>query len=105
MLHLALHVVVPLGLAVGFFRERWLLVFAILMSGMIIDVDHLLATPVYDAGRCSMGFHPLHRLLPVGIYLALFAHERTRIVGLGLLTHVGLDSVDCQMTNGIWWTV
>ena len=27
---------------------------------MVIDVDHLLADPIYDPDRCSIGFHPLH---------------------------------------------
>ena len=26
----------------------------------VVDLDHLLAEPVYDAARCSIGFHPLH---------------------------------------------
>ena len=65
----------------------------------------LLADPIYDPARCSMGFHPMHTLVPVGFYLALFAHERSRLLGLGLLIHVALDSIDCQVTNGIWWQV
>ena len=42
-----------------------------MMLEMIIDVDHLLATPFYDAGRCSIGFHLLHTLVPLGFYVAL----------------------------------
>ena len=96
---------VPAGMAIVFFRSRFLLAFGIMMSGMLIDVDHLLAYPIYDPLRCSLGFHPLHTLFPVGLYIALFAHERTRMIGLGLLIHVALDAIDCQVTNGIWWTV
>jgi len=25
-------------------------------------------------------------------------------VGLGLMIHMGLDSIDCQLTNGVWFT-
>ncbi len=104
-MHLVLHVLVPAGMAIVFFRSRFLLAFVIMMSGMLIDADHLLASPIYDPLRCSMGLHPLHTLVPVGLYTALFAHERTRMIGLGLLIHVVLDAIDCQITNGIWWTV
>ena len=104
MLHLGLHFLVPLGVALAFYRPRWLLALGLMLLAFVIDIDHLLADPIYDPTRCSMGFHPLHTLIPVGCYLAIFAHERTRIVGLGLLIHVALDSIDCQVTNGVWWT-
>ncbi|NKB98643.1 MAG: hypothetical protein GKR90_09165 [Pseudomonadales bacterium] len=108
MLHLVLHVLVPAGVSYFWAKHRpesnWFAVFLILMVGMLIDVDHLLATPIYDPGRCSVGFHPLHTLIPIGCYLALFAHERTRIVGLGLLIHLALDSLDCRVNTGMWWT-
>lgn len=97
MLHLLLHVLVPLGAALTFYRRLWLRAFSIMMLGMLVDLDHLLADPVYDPGRCSIGFHPLHSLVPIGIYLALVAHERTRLVGLGLCIHVALDLLDCLM--------
>ena len=104
MLHLGLHFLVPLVVALAFYRSRWLLALAMMLLAFVIDIDHLLADPIYDPTRCSMGFHPLHTLIPVGCYLAIFAHERTRIFGLGLLIHVALDSIDCQVTNGVWWT-
>lgn len=104
MLHLALHVLVPMLIALSLFRRAWLWPFALLMLGMLIDVDHLLANPIYDAGRCSIGFHPLHGLIPIGLYLALLMHKKTRLVGLGLCIHILLDSIDCQLTSGVWWT-
>lgn len=102
MIHLALHLLVPLTIALTLFRSAWLLSFGILMLGMLIDVDHLLATPIYAAGRCSIGFHPLHGLVPIGLYLALLAHEKTRLLGLGLCIHIALDAIDCQLTSGVW---
>jgi hypothetical protein len=93
---------VPLGVALSFYRRIWPAAFALLMLGVVIDLDHLLADPIYDPGRCSIGFHPLHTLVPVGLYLALLAHERTRLVGLGLLIHILLDLIDCQVTGSVW---
>ena len=95
MIHIALHVLVPLGVSLFFYKNAWQKAFLIMMLGMIIDVDHLLANPIYDPNRCSIGFHPLHTLIPIGLYLALWAHERTRLFGLGLVIHTLLDSFDC----------
>ena len=71
---------------------------------MLIDLDHLLADPIYDPQRCSLGFHPLHGLLPILLYLALLIPKKTRLIGLGLVIHMVLDAVDCQVTSGIWYT-
>ena len=111
MLHIALHVLVPLVVARGFFAERWPQAFVILILTMFVDLDHLLADPVYDASRCSIGFHPLHTALPITLYGALFAlpflprlSSRVKaavrtpsLVGLGLLLHMALDWSDCLL--------
>lgn len=102
MVHLLLHLVVPLVTAAVFYRSCWVKAFALMMVGMLIDVDHLAADPIYDPGRCSIGFHPLHALLPIGIYVALLAHQKTRLIGLGLCIHIALDAIDCQVTGGTW---
>lgn len=70
---------------------------------ILVDVDHLLANPIYDPTRCSIGFHPLHRALPIMLYLIASLIPKTRLVGLGLVIHMVLDSIDCQVTNGIWY--
>lgn len=75
------------------------------MAGLLIDVDHLLADPIYDPGRCSIGFHPLHTIIPVALYFLLLLFPRTRLVGVGLLIHIALDTVDCKLTSGIWYTI
>lgn len=75
------------------------------MSTLLVDLDHLLANPIYDPTRCSMGFHPLHTELPLIIYMVLSFFPKTRLIGLGLLIHMALDSIDCQFTNGIWFTL
>lgn len=68
---------------------------------MMIDLDHLISNPIYDPDRCSIGFHPLHGLLPIGFYIALCAIPRVRLLGVGLLIHVGLDALDCLINNPV----
>lgn len=70
---------------------------------MLVDLDHLLAYPVYDPNRCSIGFHPLHELIPISVYFILCFIKPVRFVGLGLMIHMLLDSIDCIVTNGVWY--
>ena len=58
--HLALHALVPAVIAAAFWRDKFWRTWLTLVATMVIDLDHLLADPVYDANRCSIGFHPLH---------------------------------------------
>lgn len=102
VLHIALHFVVPGFIAAFFFRKTWLLAWLLMCATMLVDLDHLLADPVYDAGRCSIGFHPLHRLGFIIAYVALCLFPKTRLVGIGLSIHMALDAIDCQVTGGIW---
>lgn len=94
-LHLLLHALVPLAVAVVFFRPRWRPVLLLLLAGWLIDVDHLLASPLYAPNRCSIGFHPLHTAPAIALYVGLLLPRATRIVALGLLIHIALDAVDC----------
>ena len=102
MFHLFLHFFVPAVLTALFFRKNWKHAYFILMATMLVDVDHLVANPIYDPNRCSIGFHPLHQLWFVALYLILCFFPKTRLVGLGLTIHMALDSIDCQYTNGVW---
>jgi hypothetical protein len=95
MLHLVLHVVVPLGLAIACYRDRWRSAWLIMLATMIVDVDHLLADPIYDPGRCSIGYHPLHTGPAIAAYIALLLPRRTRLPALGLVVHMALDGLDC----------
>ena len=70
---------------------------------IIVDVDHLLATLIYDPNRCSIGFHPLHEFIPIAAYFGLCFVKPLRYVGIGLVIHMALDSIDCMMTNGVWF--
>lgn len=97
LVHLLLHAVVPLAVALAWFRERWWQAWLWMLAGWLIDVDHLLADPVYAPGRCSIGFHPLHTAPAIGIYALLCVPRRTRLLGIGLVIHIVLDWIDCLM--------
>lgn len=112
MLHIALHFMVPLLVAFACYRSRWVKVFLILVATMLVDLDHLLADPIYDPNRCSIGFHPLHTLPAIAVYSVMFglplvfrkkideldmrgAMDFIHLTGLGLLLHMALDGIDC----------
>jgi hypothetical protein len=84
----------------------------VMLGTMIVDADHLLAHPIYDPARCSIGFHPLHTTAPIICYgvlavLPLVMRRRAvggrldqvieilHLVGVGLLIHMALDAADC----------
>ncbi len=62
---------------------------------MLIDLDHLLATPIFDPNRCSINFHPLHTYWALAVYIGLLFFKRTRIIGIGLVLHIITDALDC----------
>ena len=105
MIHLALHFAIPFALAYGIFdRTVATRIFLILVATMLVDIDHLLAEPIYDPGRCSIGFHPLHSYIPIGCYGLLTLISATRYIGLGLLIHMALDLGDCVSMGLLPWS-
>ncbi|MDZ4673505.1 MAG: DUF6122 family protein [Gemmatimonadota bacterium] len=100
-IHLGLHLAVPWVAARWLGGPAWRRAFLLLLSGWLIDVDHLLATPIYDAGRCSLGFHPLHTVPAAVGYALLLFPVPTRLIGAGLLLHLGLDGLDCAWMASI----
>ena len=97
IVHLLLHLLVPGAVAVIAFRAHWRRAWLIMLATMLVDLDHLLADPVYDPNRCSIGFHPLHTSWAVAAYAGMTAFRRTRLVGIGLLIHMALDFSDCAV--------
>ncbi len=95
VIHLLLHALVPLAIALVFFRPQWRRAWLWMLAGWLIDIDHLWADPLYDPGRCSIGFHPLHRTPAIVFYVLLLLPRRTRLLAIGLLVHMGLDALDC----------
>ena len=62
---------------------------------MLVDVDHLLATPIFDENRCSINFHPLHSYAAIGIYFIGVFFKKTRVLCIALLFHMLTDYLDC----------
>ncbi|WP_435622868.1 DUF6122 family protein [Flagellimonas sp.] len=93
--HYGIHFIVPIIIGFGFFKKDQLKMTLILLSGILIDLDHLWATPIFDANRCSIGFHPLHSVWAIIIYALLPFFPKTRILGLALIIHIIADTVDC----------
>ena len=96
-LHLLLHVLVPLVVARLVWPKDWKRSALWMLAAWAIDLDHLLADPVYAPGRCSIGFHPLHTAPAVAVYGVLVVPRVTRLVGIGLLIHIALDALDCLL--------
>ena len=97
LIHYGIHFLLPVIIGtLAFPRFRWKAVL-ILLGGILIDVDHLLANPVFDPDRCSIGFHPLHSYWAIGIYCLLLLPSKTRIWGLALMIHILADTVDCLL--------
>ena len=103
MFHLALHFLAPAVLTGLFYRKKWKVAYLLMIATMIVDIDHIFANPIYDPNRCSIGFHPLHELWFIGLYIALCFIPKTKLIGIGLSVHMALDAIDCQVTNGIWF--
>lgn len=66
-----------------------------MLATMLIDLDHLLADPIFDSNRCSINFHPLHSYWALAIYIGMLFFKKTRIVAVGLVFHLLTDFVDC----------
>ena len=95
VVHLVLHALLPALVARKFYRQTFWKAWLIMCATMLVDFDHLLADPVYDPDRCSIGFHPLHQYPLIAVYALAAAWPRTRLVGIGLLLHMFLDGIDC----------
>ncbi len=96
MLHILLHFLVPFGLAMAAYRKVWLKAWLVMSATMLVDLDHLMADPIYDPMRCSINFHPLHTYWAIAIYCLLLIHPKARLVAIGLLIHMLLDWQDCH---------
>ena len=97
-IHYFLHFGFPLLIALLFFRKDWKKVYIIFLATMLVDLDHLLAKPIFQANRCSINFHPLHTYYAMSIYvILLFLKRPFKLIGLGLVFHMLTDWIDCQL--------
>ncbi len=95
-IHYFLHFGLSFIIAYLFFKKDWKKVTLILLATMLVDLDHLLATPIFASNRCSIGFHPLHTYYAIIVYMILlFRRKPFNIIGLGLLLHMITDFIDC----------
>jgi hypothetical protein len=95
LLHYGIHLLLPVAIGYFFYPEHRLRAILILLGGFLIDLDHLLASPVFDPARCSIGFHPLHSYWAIGVYTVLLLFKKSRIYGLALMIHILADITDC----------
>lgn len=95
LVHYSFHFLVPGLIAFVFYREQWQRAWLILLLTMLVDLDHLLADPIFDPNRCSFGFHPLHSYWALAIYIAMLFFKKTRLVAIGLVLHLLTDFMDC----------
>ena len=97
--HYSCHFLIVFLFAKLFWKENWQKAGMIMVATMIIDLDHLLATPVFDPDRCSVGFHPLHTVGAGMVYVALLAVPswRWRAIAVGCLWHLCTDTIDCWL--------
>ena len=96
LIHYSLHIFLPLLISFLFFKKNWKTAYLIMLSTMIVDLDHLLADPIYQADRCSINFHPLHSYYAIALYFIMsFFRKPFNIIGIGLVLHMIADFTDC----------
>ena len=97
--HYFLHLIFPGIVAYVFYRNEWKKIYLIFLLTMLVDLDHLLATPVFSNCRCSINFHPLHSWIAIAAYALMLLHPKLRVIAIGLLMHMGTDFIDCLFSN------
>lgn len=102
ILHYGGHWLVPIGIAYLIWRDRWKQAALVVLAANLIDLDHLLADPIFDPNRCSIGSHPLHGWEAGVVYLLMLGVPKwwVRAFALGALWHLAVDWGDCLMTAG-----
>ena len=93
--HYGCHFLIPLLVALIAYKQNWKYAYFIMILGMLIDLDHLLATPIFNPNRCSINYHPLHSYYAIALYITLLIPKKTRLIALGLVIHIIADLVDC----------
>lgn len=99
LLHYSLHFLAPILLGYLFWRKNWKIASLLMIGTMAIDIDHLLATPIFDPNRCSVGFHPLHTGWAALAYVSIgfLPSWKFKAIAVGCLFHLFTDSVDCYL--------
>ena len=95
IVHYGFHFLLQLVISLCFYKKKWKLVYLLFVGTMLIDLDHLLASQIFDASRCSINFHPLHSYYAIGVYTIMLIPKKTRILGIALILHMFADYLDC----------
>lgn len=100
-LHYGGHFAAPFAIAALIWRADWRRAGLVMVAANLIDVDHVLADPIFDPDRCSFGFHVLHGWEAALLYVAMLVIPKwwARAFGLGALWHLAVDFGDCQMMS------
>lgn len=91
----------PFAIAWIVWRDNWKAAGAVIAAANLIDFDHLLADPIFDPDRCSIGFHLLHGWEAAVAYLLMLGVPKwwVRALGVGALWHLAVDWGDCAMQS------
>jgi len=96
-IHYGIHFILPIIIGLYFYKEHRLQIILILLAGILIDLDHLWANPIFDPNRCSINFHFLHTYWAIAGYFVLLFFQKTRVFGIALLIHILADTADCYL--------
>jgi len=96
-IHYFLHFGLPWFIAKKIDSNQQIKIYIILIFTNLVDLDHLLADPVFDPNRCSIGFHTLHSTTAILFYFILLfiPNFYIRLVSTGLILHMLIDTLDC----------
>lgn len=99
LIHYGGHWIAPFLIAAIIWRERWMRAGLVVAAANLIDLDHLLADPIFDPNRCSIGFHTLHGWEAALAYVLVLGVPKwwVRALALGALWHLAIDGMDCNL--------
>jgi len=98
LVHYSLHFIAIGAIAYWYDKKNWKRNWLILLATMLVDIDHVFATPLFDPNRCGIGFHPLHSKIAVFGYIIgvfLLKNKILKLIFIGLLFHIITDLIDC----------
>ncbi|RKS56108.1 hypothetical protein BC962_1087 [Gillisia mitskevichiae] len=98
VVHYSLHFLAIGIIAYLYDKKNWNQNWLILALTMLVDIDHIFATPLFDPNRCGIGYHPLHSGIPIFIYFAgmfLIKNRVLKLIFIGLFFHMITDFIDC----------
>ena len=98
LVHYFFHFIFIGAIAYWYDKNNWKRNWLILLGTMVVDIDHLIADPIFHPTRCSVGFHHLHSeyIIPFYFLAAVFLkHYILRLIAIGLAFHMLTDFIDC----------